>query len=93
MPTYEYRCMACGHQFERLQNISESPVKTCPECKKRRVERLISKGGGIVFKGPGFYATDYRKDGPPKKAESESSSKGSSKVETPAEPGDAKGKS
>ena len=60
MPTYEYRCRACDHEFERFQKISAAPVRTCPECKKRRVERLISTGGGIVFKGTGLYATDYR---------------------------------
>lgn len=64
MPTYEYRCRACGHEFERFQKISDPPLKTCPACGKRRVERLISAGGGLVFKGPGFYATDYRKGGP-----------------------------
>lgn len=66
MPTYEYKCAACDHAFERFQKISDRPVRTCPECGKRRVRRLISAGGGLVFKGPGFYATDYRKDtGPP----------------------------
>lgn len=62
MPTYEYKCNACDHVFERFQKISDRPVRTCPECGKRRVRRLISSGGGLVFKGPGFYATDYRKD-------------------------------
>jgi len=64
MPTYEYKCGACGHAFERFQKISDSPVRTCPECGKRKVERLISVGGGLVFKGPGFYATDYPKERP-----------------------------
>lgn len=64
MPTYEYICRACGHEFERFQKITADPVKDCPECGEARAERRISAGGGLVFKGPGFYATDYRKDGP-----------------------------
>ena len=64
MPTYEYRCRACGHEFERFQKMSDGPVHTCPACERDDVERLISTGGGLLFKGPGFYATDYRKDGP-----------------------------
>lgn len=66
MPTYEYRCRACGHAFEAFQKISESPIDTCPKCEAGDVERLISAGGGLVFKGSGFYATDYRQDGPKK---------------------------
>lgn len=66
MPTYEYRCGACRHTFERFQKMSEEPVRECPECGKEAAERLISPGGGIVFKGSGFYATDYR-DPPPRK--------------------------
>ena len=59
MPTYEYECHACGHAFERFQGINEDPIRICPEC-SGSVRRLISSGGGLVFKGPGFYATDYR---------------------------------
>jgi putative FmdB family regulatory protein len=65
MPTYEYKCTSCGIEFERFQKISDDPIKTCPEC-DGEVQRLISTGGGLVFKGPGFYATDYggRSSGP-----------------------------
>lgn len=67
MPTYEYRCRACGHRFERFQKMTAKPVKECPECGAKEAERLISPGAGIVFKGPGFYATDYRKPAPEEK--------------------------
>ena len=59
MPTYEYECRDCGHAFERFHGINEDPIGECPEC-QGKVRRLISSGGGLVFKGPGFYATDYR---------------------------------
>jgi len=59
MPTYEYECTKCGHRFERFQKMSDPPVKTCPEC-KGKVKRLISGGSGLIFKGSGFYITDYR---------------------------------
>lgn len=62
MPTYEYECRDCSHAFERFQGINEDPISKCPEC-DGRVRRLISSGGGLVFKGPGFYATDYRGSG------------------------------
>jgi len=58
MPTYEYQCEACGHRFDRFQNMSDSPIKVCPEC-GGDVRRLIGTGAGILFKGSGFYATDY----------------------------------
>ena len=61
MPTYEYECLACGVTFEQFQNITDKPLKKCPSC-QGKVKRLISKGAGIIFKGSGFYATDYRSD-------------------------------
>ena len=60
MPTYEYLCESCGYKFEKLQNMNEEPVKVCPKCGKE-VKRLIGTGMGIIFKGKGFYSTDYRK--------------------------------
>jgi putative FmdB family regulatory protein len=62
MPTYEYECAKCGHRFEKFQAISAPPVKTCPRCRGRKVKRLIGTGVGILFKGKGFYQTDYRSD-------------------------------
>jgi putative FmdB family regulatory protein len=73
MPTYDYECQKCGHRFEKFQSISDPPVKTCPECKARKVKRLIGTGAGIIFKGSGFYATDYRSDGYRRAARSDSS--------------------
>lgn len=70
MPTYEYRCEN-GHEFERFQRMSEPPVDTCPTC-GAPAERLLSGGGGLLFKGSGFYITDYRKDSYKKAAAAES---------------------
>ena len=60
MPTYEYECPHCGHTFEASQKITDKPLDKCPKCNKK-VKRLISSGIGVIFKGSGFYATDYRK--------------------------------
>ena len=60
MPTYDYACSACGHRFEEFQSMSAEPLKKCPACKKARLERLIGSGAGVIFKGSGFYQTDYR---------------------------------
>ena len=60
MPTYEYACEACKHRFEQFQPITAKPVRKCPECGKPKVKRLISSGAGFLFKGSGFYQTDYR---------------------------------
>jgi putative FmdB family regulatory protein len=62
MPTYEYRCHACDNQWEEFQSIKAEPTKKCPKCRKAKAERIISAGGGILFKGTGFYQTDYRSE-------------------------------
>ena len=62
MPTYEYQCIKCGHRFEVFQRIVDPPVKDCPKCDaKGSVEQIISGGSGLIFKGSGFYETDYRR--------------------------------
>ncbi len=63
MPTYDYRCNACGHTFDELQSFSDPPLTKCPACKKNKLERLFGGGGAIIFKGAGFYETDYRRAG------------------------------
>jgi putative FmdB family regulatory protein len=68
MPTYEYKCTHCGHSFDYSQKITDSPLEKCPKCKKS-VKRLISSGVGVIFKGSGFYATDYKKNVCPKAKE------------------------
>lgn len=78
MPTYEYKCEACGHGFERFQSITAAPIKKCPECGKNKVRRLIGTGAGLIFKGSGFYITDYRSEGYKDAAKSDSSSGSSS---------------
>jgi putative FmdB family regulatory protein len=62
MPTYDYQCSACGHRYEVFQRMSDRPKRTCPKC-KGRVKRLIGTGAGLLFKGSGFYVTDYRSAG------------------------------
>ncbi len=70
MPTYEYRCTA-NHRFEQVQNISEPPIEKCPKC-GAKAQRVISGGAGLLFKGSGFYITDYRSESYKKKAKEES---------------------
>ncbi len=61
MPTYDYRCKKCNHEFEAFQSMSDDPLKVCPKCKKRSLQRLIGAGAGLIFKGSGFYITDYKR--------------------------------
>jgi len=62
MPTYDYRCLECETEFEKFQGITEDPIEECPDC-NGKVKRLIGAGAGLIFKGSGFYITDYRSDG------------------------------
>jgi len=71
MPTYEYKCENCGHEFERFQSINAKPLRKCPACGKNRVKRLIGLGAGVIFKGSGFYETDYRSESYKKAAKKE----------------------
>lgn len=61
MPTYEYACQKCGHEFEQFQSMRDEPLKKCPKCKKQSLKRLVGGGAGLIFKGTGFYITDYKK--------------------------------
>jgi putative FmdB family regulatory protein len=62
MPTYEYKCQKCGHCFSEFQRIVDPPIKDCPKCNKKDcVEQIISGGSGLIFKGSGFYETDYKR--------------------------------
>ena len=81
MPTYDYECKACGHAFEELQSFSDPLLTKCPKCKKNKLERLFGGGGAIIFKGTGFYETDYRRVGDAKK---DGDAKPEAKPETPA---------
>jgi len=60
MPTYNYRCTSCEHEFEEFQRITDNPLDTCPKCGEKKIKRLITGGSGFVLKGSGFYSTDYR---------------------------------
>src|SRR5688572_8559230 len=100
MPTYDYLCEACNHAFELFQSITAPVQRKCPHCGKPRLKRLIGAGAGVLFKGGGFYETDYRSDSYKKAAEADkkaadpaSDSKSDSQSETKAEKvesGDAK---
>ena len=77
MPTYEYECRACGHAFELFQSMSDPVKRKCPKCGKPKLERLIGTGSGILFRGSGFYETDYRSENYKKGAEAEKKPAGS----------------
>jgi putative FmdB family regulatory protein len=80
-PTYEYECAACRERFEEFQSMSDPPLRKCPSCGKRRLLRLLGTGAGIIFKGSGFYETDYKRKSSPGGKEGDSGSKGESKTD------------
>ncbi len=88
MPTYEYECDACGHRFDQFQSITASALRKCPKCGRQKLRRLIGVGGAVIFKGGGFYETDYRSEGYRKAEEAE---RKSGEAKPDAKGGDAKG--
>ena len=84
MPTYDYQCSACGHTFEQFQSINANPLKKCPKCGKLKLKRLLGTGAGVIFKGSGFYETDYRSESYKKAVQSEKpSTSAASESKTP----------
>ncbi|MBU1124645.1 MAG: zinc ribbon domain-containing protein [Candidatus Omnitrophica bacterium] len=81
MPNYDYVCTVCGHTFEAFQKMTDKLLSRCPKCKKK-LRRIISGGTGFIFKGSGFYETDYKKKTPPPKEESGAKNKGQSACTT-----------
>ena len=82
MPTYDYQCDACGHEMELFQGINDPVLKKCPECGKSKLKRLFGTGAAIVFKGSGFYQTDYRSEGYKKAAAADSKAHAPDKGDT-----------
>lgn len=91
MPTYDYECDACGHEMEVFQGINDPIKRKCPECGKLKLRRLMGSGAAIVFKGSGFYQTDYRSEGYKKAAQADKKSASDSKSDAKAS--DSKSKS
>jgi putative FmdB family regulatory protein len=87
MPTYDYKCDACGNTWEQFQPMSAAPTKRCPKCGKNKARRLIGTGAGLIFKGSGFYITDYRDAGYKEKAKAKAETGGG---DASAQGGDAK---
>ena len=91
MPTYDYRCQECGHTFDVFQRMSEDVLTDCPECGKPGLRRLIGSGAGIIFKGSGFYETDYKRSRTGDSKESKSEAKTESKPEKKSDSGSSGG--
>ena len=87
MPTYDYACEACGHSFDHFQSMTSRKLRKCPECRKPKLVRLVGAGAGLIFRGSGFYETDYKRSG---SGGSEGGDSGSEK-ESSSKSSDAKG--
>jgi putative FmdB family regulatory protein len=85
MPTYDYKCKGCSNTWEEFQPITSEPTKKCPKCKKAKAERVIGAGAGLLFKGSGFYITDYRSDSYKKAAKAENGKSEGGKSESKSE--------
>ncbi|QYK46747.1 MAG: zinc ribbon domain-containing protein [Phycisphaeraceae bacterium] len=85
MPTYDYKCNACKHRFELFQSMKDAPKRKCPKCAKNALERLIGTGAAILFKGSGFYETDYRSESYKKAADAEKAPAPDSKTDSKPE--------
>ncbi len=93
MPTYDYVCDGCGHAYELFQSMTDAVKKTCPKCGKKKLRRLIGAGGAIVFKGSGFYKTDYRSESYKKGAAADSGGDGGKKSDSGGSSGSGSKKS
>jgi putative FmdB family regulatory protein len=93
MPTYEYHCDACEHGFDEFQSINDRPLKKCPKCGKRKLRRVFGAGAAVIFKGSGFYQTDYRSESyqAAAKAESEATKPAADKTDAASTNGTASG--
>ena len=89
MPTYDYQCESCDHAFEEYQSITAKQLRKCPSCGQRKLVRLIGTGGGLIFKGSGFYQTDYRSAEYKKSAEAEKKTTEKSKTKDKSSKGES----
>lgn len=89
MPTYDYQCKACKHRFEQFQSMKDSALRKCPECGKNTLERLIGTGAAVIFKGSGFYQTDYRSESYKKAAEADAKPAAAASNDSASKPADS----